>query len=65
MSYNSTRLYIKVGCAQMYERCRLISIDRLKPRGVTEYSGESDVILGFYLSMLKRRHFPYIGVHRE
>ena len=32
---------------------------------VTYYRAESDVICGFYLSMLRRRHFPYIGAHRE
>ena len=25
--------------------------------------GESDVIIGFYLFIYRRRHFPYIGVH--
>ena len=29
---------------------------------VTYYRGESDVICEFYL---RRRHFPYIGAHRE
>ena len=32
---------------------------------VTDKRGESDVICGFYLSMLSTRHFPYIEVHRE
>ena len=67
-SYSWPRLYKKVAHSLRSNVRKMPAPYHRKIKSaydVTDYRGKSDLICEFYLSMLRRQHFPFIGGHRE